>query len=535
MKKEEEKPNRPTSGGLRLQPGYYYDPHEEESDNNDGQAGATATSTGAGNKFVAGGDDDDNETTKEKEGLRLQPGYHRGNDEEVALVDTASGNNNKMRRMTKKKKTRFQRGNKQDTTSTKTQQLSEKKRNVTVTSGGVGDIVTSKTKKRREEHLAQRQERLVVVSPRSSASKTDSRREKHAKQRQTRLSDGRGRSSSSGNSNHDDDEDGAGWDDDDESMLPGAIAYSGMNGGHGHGDENTIIVGDGYGDDNDGNFEHETNMGQGNVTEVHNDIDDEIIKNATLVNEKEIEEEIVNRKAQEIRDRAMIHSVKAEQVTFWERHRISLIVSIVGIVVVVVVVSIFTLLLNKGGTLTGKPYLIQLLSPISGRDVLTNETTYQYMALDWLAFDDTYDYIADMSSSSSSSSITKDLVLIERYVVALLWFTMGGMDWNSNYNFLSNTSVCEWKSSSTQSNNFTNATFYDDDNYDDDAYYDDDGAFPVAYDDDDDAFVADDESGGGGIRVNGVHCNSDGFVNQIRLGKEYEVCIRHLSCCNLRC
>ena len=137
------------------------------------------------------------------------------------------------------------------------------------------------------------------------------------------------------------------------------------------------------------------------------------------------------------------------------------------------------------------PYLLKLLSPVSGEDILTNETTPQYLAINWLAYEDTSGIQLDETNAN---------ILIERYVVSLLYFAMGGYDdaWQFDYDFLLNTSVCDWPPSSSafdESLNGTNGTDYFDDTY-------------IDEDDQEEA-----------IRVNGVRCNSDGSVNQIRFGK----------------
>jgi hypothetical protein len=47
---------------------------------------------------------------------------------------------------------------------------------------------------------------------------------------------------------------------------------------------------------------------------------------------------------------------------------------------------------------------------------------------------------ATQSSSSSSSS----MMIAERYVMALLYFATGGPNWLTQFNFLGNSSICDW-------------------------------------------------------------------------------------------
>jgi hypothetical protein len=91
---------------------------------------------------------------------------------------------------------------------------------------------------------------------------------------------------------------------------------------------------------------------------------------------------------------------------------------------------------------TGSPTLAkftQLLDIIravtSDIDLLQDRTTFQYVALDWLANVDTWE--VDIDSVPSQ-------VFVERYVLALLFFSTNGRSWSNSYNFLTPASVCEW-------------------------------------------------------------------------------------------
>ena len=69
------------------------------------------------------------------------------------------------------------------------------------------------------------------------------------------------------------------------------------------------------------------------------------------------------------------------------------------------------------------------------------EGSFEAMALNWIAFED----------PMRAAVITyKQWLVIERYVIVLLYFSTGGAAWTRNYNFLSNSSICQWGDSGTQ-------------------------------------------------------------------------------------
>ena len=111
--------------------------------------------------------------------------------------------------------------------------------------------------------------------------------------------------------------------------------------------------------------------------------------------------------------------------------------------------------------LKGYPYLFELISSstVSTKEQLLNETLPQYKALHWLAYEDT------IPNLPLDSTVEDERYLIERYALAVLYFATGGVNsgggnsggvhdnddidasasvWLDEYNFLSNTSVCEW-------------------------------------------------------------------------------------------
>jgi len=71
------------------------------------------------------------------------------------------------------------------------------------------------------------------------------------------------------------------------------------------------------------------------------------------------------------------------------------------------------------------------ITPLS---TLTDPTTPQYAALDWLANKD----------SGASYSSADDVRILQRYVLATLYYSTGGANWNKNYGFLSDEHECKW-------------------------------------------------------------------------------------------
>jgi hypothetical protein len=83
----------------------------------------------------------------------------------------------------------------------------------------------------------------------------------------------------------------------------------------------------------------------------------------------------------------------------------------------------FTQLLNLIGAVTSDIQLLQ------------DRTTLQYAALDWLANLDAWEVDVDSVPPH---------VFVERYVLALLFFSTNGLSWRKGLNFLKPTSVCKW-------------------------------------------------------------------------------------------
>jgi hypothetical protein len=76
---------------------------------------------------------------------------------------------------------------------------------------------------------------------------------------------------------------------------------------------------------------------------------------------------------------------------------------------------------------------ILLQNEVSGAEALRDASSPQFRALRWLANDDPM--VLDLDSTPT---------LVERYILAVLYFATSGDGWGDQHNFLSATSVCEW-------------------------------------------------------------------------------------------
>ena len=71
---------------------------------------------------------------------------------------------------------------------------------------------------------------------------------------------------------------------------------------------------------------------------------------------------------------------------------------------------------------------------------LQNSSSTQYLALDWMADNDSASGQADLSSDQ----------LVERFVLVVLYYATGGINWPYQGNFLSPFSnICNWQSQAT--------------------------------------------------------------------------------------
>jgi hypothetical protein len=82
---------------------------------------------------------------------------------------------------------------------------------------------------------------------------------------------------------------------------------------------------------------------------------------------------------------------------------------------------------------------ILLQNEVADAEALQDDSSPQFQALRWLANNDTA--VLDLDRTSPA-------ILVERYVLAVFYFTTSGEGWGDQHNFLSGTSVCEWNTGS---------------------------------------------------------------------------------------
>ena len=198
------------------------------------------------------------------------------------------------------------------------------------------------------------------------------------------------------------------------------------------------------------------------------------ITTAEVVDEEALEREFNSKKSAEIRNQILSGAATAVEVTkektFCQKYCVCIGCALTAIIIAVVLgVTLGNNEDDEPPTMEGYDYLLDLVSTISEKEALLNETTPQFVALNWLAFEDTVGI--PLVSTNSDFLATS---LVERYVVGLLYFSTEGINWTNTHNFLSNTSICEWPSIITDDNETV---------------------------------------------IDGVRCNEEGFVDSIALGK----------------
>jgi len=89
--------------------------------------------------------------------------------------------------------------------------------------------------------------------------------------------------------------------------------------------------------------------------------------------------------------------------------------------------------------------LRKILLPISGFRALSNPTSPQSITMKWLA---------DVDKMEISVEPVNLRNIVQRYVTALLFFSMGGRNWNHQLMFLSRTNECLWSSYNPTSDSY---------------------------------------------------------------------------------
>ena len=76
---------------------------------------------------------------------------------------------------------------------------------------------------------------------------------------------------------------------------------------------------------------------------------------------------------------------------------------------------------------------MEIFVPISGEESLKNETSPQYLAMDWI-----------VNHDGANITLKEEDKIIQRYVLAVFYFSTQGKNWKNQYNFLSDKDVCDW-------------------------------------------------------------------------------------------
>jgi Leucine-rich repeat (LRR) protein len=88
-----------------------------------------------------------------------------------------------------------------------------------------------------------------------------------------------------------------------------------------------------------------------------------------------------------------------------------------------------------------------IFAPLSGEEALMDESSPQYKALSWIVHEDPTSMMMTMmvgNGTQSSSSSSMSMMILERYIMALLYFSTDGPNWVLQYDFLGNQSICDW-------------------------------------------------------------------------------------------
>mmetsp|Transcript_28612 Transcript_28612/g.34917 ORF Transcript_28612/g.34917 Transcript_28612/m.34917 type:complete len:477 (+) Transcript_28612:110-1540(+) len=77
---------------------------------------------------------------------------------------------------------------------------------------------------------------------------------------------------------------------------------------------------------------------------------------------------------------------------------------------------------------------LKIFAPISSEESLKDKTTPQYLAMDWI-----------VNRDGANMTLREVDKIIERYALAVFYYSTQGESWKHQYNFLSDKDVCEWK------------------------------------------------------------------------------------------
>jgi hypothetical protein len=113
-------------------------------------------------------------------------------------------------------------------------------------------------------------------------------------------------------------------------------------------------------------------------------------------------------------------------------------------VVLAVIAVVLGVVIGGGGSSSGVSFSdeFQLMMDTIGDSVTSDSSVFQrsdtaqYAAMNWLANEDAW-------MQKNFANISTD-IMVERYTLALLYFSTSGASWKSQYSFLDPIPVCDW-------------------------------------------------------------------------------------------
>lgn len=174
-------------------------------------------------------------------------------------------------------------------------------------------------------------------------------------------------------------------------------------------------------------------------------LDEEQAVNAEIVDEEALEKEVT---AKIIENTVAAEIVTSEEFKAAARIAMWKIVLVFVVILGAILAIVLPLVIQKSDPVptpspteapTAQPeidFLYDIIAEVSDEALLQEEGTPQYNAFNWIAYDDTG--IDDVKSVDTR-------VIIERYVLAVFYYSTGGGNWTDQYQFLSSSSVCLWQ------------------------------------------------------------------------------------------
>uniref|UniRef100_A0A7S2N1H5 L domain-like protein n=2 Tax=Helicotheca tamesis TaxID=374047 RepID=A0A7S2N1H5_9STRA len=81
--------------------------------------------------------------------------------------------------------------------------------------------------------------------------------------------------------------------------------------------------------------------------------------------------------------------------------------------------------------------ILPMIAQLSGYDILEDKESPQYKALDWIA-----------NKDRANITIWDKVRIVQRYVLAVIYYSTGGEEWTDKYSFLTDRHECEWSDDS---------------------------------------------------------------------------------------